>query len=451
MVGIVDQLIQNRLNSRISGATPNATLAPSGQSQVDPTIVQALLANQQQPVNDLTQGFSNLANTFVAKRLVDEQQALQQALLQDREQTFANIPGVLDQAGEQGLSASATQQMLANHLLGSRDPQTQALGVQLTNAILSEQSAAEAAASTFTPESPEGKRVADRQFLVKAFGEESGPVQAFDESVSAADSDVMSPELFEQKLKLGYQAALAKAAVDAQSPLTKLAEIQARQQTETNEEKLKILREDAERERVKFADERKGAKRGVESSLLELQNTRDILDELLGTKEIAPGKKIDLDDFTGTFNQMVAARFKGSEAADIQSKFDTLKARSTFKALTDLKARGGTLGATSEGEINLLGQSADGVNRDQSTAVMKAELQKFRDQVDGTIRRLQIAFETDYGSEDVAAQLTGESGGQDLLGTDINNLTTDQVTQILQNLSTEQLQSVMQNLGGGQQ
>lgn len=82
----------------------------------------------------------------------------------------------------------------------------------------------------------------------------------------------------------------------------------------------------------------------------------------------------------------------GSEARTLKGLIDTMKANSAFSTLTDLKASGGTLGAISEAELNLLERAWGALDQGGDNAEFLRVVDQLVTQNSGGIDRLRNAF-----------------------------------------------------------
>jgi hypothetical protein len=103
---------------------------------------------------------------------------------------------------------------------------------------------------------------------------------------------------------------------------------------------------------------------------------------------------------TGFFGQ-----FKPSP--DLDAMLETIEASAAFNTLVDLKSQGGTLGALSDTELNLLKAKIANVRRSQSKEQMEANLEILRLSMANSLARLKQAYEAEYG----AGGFEGVSGG----------------------------------------
>lgn len=83
----------------------------------------------------------------------------------------------------------------------------------------------------------------------------------------------------------------------------------------------------------------------------------------------------------------------GSEARVLKGLIDTMKANSAFSTLTDLKASGGTLGAISEAELNLLERAWGALDQGGDNAEFLRVLDQLVDQNAGSVSRARNAFD----------------------------------------------------------
>jgi hypothetical protein len=82
---------------------------------------------------------------------------------------------------------------------------------------------------------------------------------------------------------------------------------------------------------------------------------------------------------------------------DLAATVKTLQADSAFSRLTELKEAGGTLGATSDSEIRLLGAARTNLEQSQSEEQFDKNLREYMNVRQGALRRTAEAFKADYG------------------------------------------------------
>lgn len=120
---------------------------------------------------------------------------------------------------------------------------------------------------------------------------------------------------------------------------------------------------------------------------------------------------IDLADKgnTGFFGQ-----YKPSP--DLDAVLETIEATSAFNTLVELKSQGGTLGALSETELDLLKAKIANVRRSQSQEQLEANLEILKLSMGNSLGRLKQAYEAEYESGRIGGATPAASGGQGAVG-----------------------------------
>lgn len=99
---------------------------------------------------------------------------------------------------------------------------------------------------------------------------------------------------------------------------------------------------------------------------------------------------------TGTFGSFLAG-IGGTNAANLESNLDTLKAVAGFSELTALKARGGTLGAVSEMELQMLTSLWGALRNSQSPEAFRLNLNRYMNRVQQSWQNIADEYELRYG------------------------------------------------------
>jgi hypothetical protein len=108
-------------------------------------------------------------------------------------------------------------------------------------------------------------------------------------------------------------------------------------------------------------------------------------------------------DNTGFFGQ--ANPFAGDLAATLK----TIRASGAFTSLVNLKAQGGTLGALSDTELQLLEAKIANVERSQNEKQLDANLMELKRALEGSTQRIRAAYEKEYAAG--RFQRSGQAGG----------------------------------------
>lgn len=117
---------------------------------------------------------------------------------------------------------------------------------------------------------------------------------------------------------------------------------------------------------------------GAEQKQTVIRNTADKIKDLMGGWSNKYGASL--------------SSLPGSEARTLKGLIDTMKANSAFSTLTDLKASGGTLGAISEAELNLLERAWGALDQGGDMVEFERVLDQLVDQNSGSLQRARNAF-----------------------------------------------------------
>jgi hypothetical protein len=101
-------------------------------------------------------------------------------------------------------------------------------------------------------------------------------------------------------------------------------------------------------------------------------------------------------ELSTTGNTGIFGQFKPSP--DLNAILDTIEAGTAFKTLVDLKSQGGTLGALSDTELQLLKAKIASVRRSQSRDQLHANLEILKLSMANSLGRLKQAYETEYAA-----------------------------------------------------
>lgn len=328
--------------------------------------------NQPKQIFSGVEGFartgSRLVDAFSQKRQLDKQVAEQE----EQREASTKALGNAAQLFEAGDKSGAVQA-----LIGSADPQLQAIGQQLAfqsqperfQALGPEQiAAAGLAPGTAAQRSTRSGEIDVTQQPRAAGGErriikDAAGRQRFADTGELAFPDVQAetPEQkFSRELAATTEAATEKAAANVQR---------------------------------KLDEERPKARTRLDSSLGEIASTRDVFSRLTGHK--------GLDRATGLSSSIPLV--PGSAAADFDALLTTAKARVGFAALAKMRASsptGGALGTISERELTFLQSAEQSLDRAQSQEQL---VDNFR-LIDESLQRLEdaqtAAFEAQFGVDE---------------------------------------------------
>lgn len=87
----------------------------------------------------------------------------------------------------------------------------------------------------------------------------------------------------------------------------------------------------------------------------------------------------------------------GSGAKDLKANLDTIGADAAFSTLINLKKAGGTLGAISQSELDLLKSAKASLDASQSPGQLKENLQRYKDVREQSMQRVGEAHNNDFG------------------------------------------------------
>ena len=99
----------------------------------------------------------------------------------------------------------------------------------------------------------------------------------------------------------------------------------------------------------------------------------------------------------------------GTPAKNLQSTLDTITGDAAFTKLVQLKENGGTLGAISKSELDLLKASVKNLQADQSPDQLKSNLRGYAEIRKQSLSRISQAYKDEYGEvpEDITSMLGG--------------------------------------------
>ena len=129
---------------------------------------------------------------------------------------------------------------------------------------------------------------------------------------------------------------------------------------------------------------------------------------MVSTMEASIGETIGLVDSLlenrGSFGGLtgagsIGARIPGTRWADMNAQLNTLKARSAFGSLQEMRANsptGGALGAVSERELDLLMNAETQLTQNQSPEAFERALRNYKRVLEGSRRRLREGFNEHY-------------------------------------------------------
>jgi len=104
--------------------------------------------------------------------------------------------------------------------------------------------------------------------------------------------------------------------------------------------------------------------------------------------------------FTTGIGGMIMSLAAGTTASDMRANISTLQADSAFSALSAMRAAsktGGALGAISEGELKLLGDSQRALGADQSDEQLRKNVTEYVNLRNSLMQQAREAFAADYG------------------------------------------------------
>lgn len=173
-------------------------------------------------------------------------------------------------------------------------------------------------------------------------------------------------------------------------------------QSQANLERMRELAKgEAQRE-----NERISNRTGMVVALNQADNSTAAIEELV-QNSIEPLISNWTTGTLGTFMSFIP----GSDASDLEANLETLKAVAGFSELTALKARGGTLGALSEGERAALENLWGSLRNSQSPEAFRANLERYMIRVQQAWEAIALEFERVYrqSATDAVAEFRGGS------------------------------------------
>lgn len=121
----------------------------------------------------------------------------------------------------------------------------------------------------------------------------------------------------------------------------------------------------------------------------------------------------------------ILSNFPATDARTVKGLITTIKANSAFTTLTDLKAAGGTLGAISEAELELLSSALGAIDQSGDTNELIRVLDQIRTANDDSIIRMKAGYEREKDryskgfQVDEPRQQDGQPSPQNLTGSDL--------------------------------
>lgn len=126
-----------------------------------------------------------------------------------------------------------------------------------------------------------------------------------------------------------------------------------------------------------------------------ISNTVSSIGSAKATHELMTDTVNEIKSFISGLNAVYGASLKdipGTEAKKLKGLLDTMKANSAFGSLLDLKASGGTLGAISTAELELLAAKLGSIDQKGEIPEMLRVLDQILDQNLGSIDRMETSF-----------------------------------------------------------
>lgn len=136
------------------------------------------------------------------------------------------------------------------------------------------------------------------------------------------------------------------------------------------------------------------------------------IDKTIGLIDGILAKEGDLSGVTGI--GALGARIPGTDWADVNAKLTTLKARSAFGSLQEMRANsptGGALGAVSERELDLLQNAETQLSQSQSPAALAQALRDYKAALLDSKRRMRQGLDEFYAEVPDAPQGTAMPQG----------------------------------------
>lgn len=136
-----------------------------------------------------------------------------------------------------------------------------------------------------------------------------------------------------------------------------------------------------------------------------LQSLVDAVDSLLNDK--------NLSSATGIYGATMS-RLPGTAATDARAKLQTIKAKTAFNTLQEMRNNsptGGALGQVSDREEELLANAIAAINPNQSGEAFKQQLLNLKNNTIRAQNRLRDAYKTDFGEEPPSIKTPTVQGG----------------------------------------
>ena len=151
-----------------------------------------------------------------------------------------------------------------------------------------------------------------------------------------------------------------------------------------------------------------------------ISSTVSAIGSAKATNEVMTDTANEIKSFISGLNAVYGASLSsipGSEAKRLKGLITTMKANSAFGTLIDLKASGGTLGAISASELELLAAKLGNLDQSGDIAEMERVLDQILEQNSSSIVRMETAFASEkdrfsrgFGAEAPAQQEPRQGG-----------------------------------------
>lgn len=181
-------------------------------------------------------------------------------------------------------------------------------------------------------------------------------------AANTIDTDLLSPESFNQQVGLRQAGAEATAAFNENSPTAQLS----RQIAEANLNRINQQTSGIEEKRATEAEQKSQAQQLFFDNVT---NFKSQVDSLANDPNIGLA--------TGPVDLLLGKFAPGSEQANLQARLDTIRSKSALTALRELKSTGATLGAINEKEFSALENNFVSLQGTQDPVQLQQQLKDF--------------------------------------------------------------------------
>ena len=156
------------------------------------------------------------------------------------------------------------------------------------------------------------------------------------------------------------------------------------------EDQLIKQRFDESKKKKEFMARKPQARRSAQTAADKMLDSIDLIDREIGNVDWTTA---------GTVGAALSSLPITTDASDLKSQIDTLLARSGFDEIVEMKKSGGTLGAVSNNELNLLQAAKVNLQNSQSADQLRQNMLLLKDQLKKSRKAIFDAYKEDYGEE----------------------------------------------------